>query len=189
MRARLWDSGGMTENALEERPYGSRFAEAWAQLQRYLADLDETELTALSSAGVEETLRVLKQQPALGHSGALHGADEKGPEELAAAIVQERLKALTQSFGRGDARPWGAQFLEAYRSYRGSLASFRYSTIQELKSADKEEAIQILTKRLWSSAVAAKALRDSTPREAAHRLFVQGQIAAANTMAMIAFLG
>jgi hypothetical protein len=163
----------MTNSTPDERPYGERFAEAWAQLQRYLADLDSHELAGMAKSDFAETLKTLRAQPALGHSGALNKADGGNPEGLAAAIVSERLSALSESFAQGDDLAWGAEFLETWRSHSGGLSRFRYGTIQKLKAADKETAIELLLETMGRSVLLKKKLHRGTASEAARDLVTE----------------
>jgi len=166
----------------EDRPYGARFAEAWKQLQRYLADLDAEELEQLSRSDLAATLALLKQQPALGHSGALNNGHKKLPEELALAIVQERLSALTSGLAHGAEGKWGARFLEAWRNHGGPVSCFKYAQIQELKAADREGAIKVLRRFVTTGSFQhSRLLNDLTPEAAARELLTRlrmGQLAA-----------
>ena len=158
----------------KEAPYGERFAEAWAQLQRYLGDLDPEELERMATKDFEGTLKMLEEQPALGHSGALHSAAKKNPEELAVAIIRERLRALTDMDADGDDSRYGVEFLQAWKNMGGGVTRFRYATIQELKKADKDEAIEILMK-LWGQQYSLrKILEQESPRAAARIVLARG---------------
>jgi len=160
----------MTDESTTERPYGERFAEAWGQLQRYLGDLDANELDQMASADLETTVEMLKAQPALGHAGALNSAAGKDPEDLAVSIVQERLRALTAHQPEGDDSRYGAEFLRHWKNLGGSLSRFRYTTIQELKAADKEEAIKILT-GIWKQYATRTILERQSAQDAAETLY------------------
>ncbi len=163
----------MSSSPPDEPPYGERFSKAWAQLQRYLGDLDQNELAKMAKLDFEGTLKLLQEQPALGHSGALNKAKGKKPEELAAAILAQRLAALTQDYGSGDDSPWGARFLKAWRSCGGGIAHFRYAMIQELKKADKEESIELLSKKWGRSQGIRGLLENGSPEDAARRVMAR----------------
>jgi hypothetical protein len=122
--------------------YGARFAEAWATIQAYLSDLDRDELLDLAGADREGTVALLARQPEVGGSSALERAGGLEPEELAIRIVQERLEALASSAGEA----FGARFLAEWRRLGGPISAFRYSVLQELKQADREDTLRALTR-------------------------------------------
>ncbi len=149
--------------------YGERFAETWKQLQRYLADLDPAEMKQLHGKDFDATLKVLQAQPALGMTPALQGADDRSPEDLAIAIVKDRLQVLEQSFGSRGREPWGAQLLTSLRDRRVPISYFRYATIQELKDADRATALSILRRHMmlpasWESASSPEQMADELLR-------------------------
>ena len=171
----------VTEN--NDAPFGKLFAETWAMLQNYLADLDALELSKLSGADFTGTLRMLAQQPALGQSGALDNAQGKSPEQLALAIIQDRINTLTAKLPNGPEQPWGGRFLSRWRQMGGSLSSFKYDQIQKLKQADQEQVVQMFKSRMGSFQLS-QMLRSSTPEDAADLLLRQQQMGAL-TVALI----
>ena len=177
----------MNGSSKDQQPYGLRFAEAWEQLQRYLGDLDADELRQVASQDFEGTLKTLKAQPAIGHSGALNSAEMKHPEELAVSIVRERLRALTDHQAEGDDVRFGADFLRHWKELGGSLARFRYATIQDLKQADREEAVRTLSK-IWPP-WATKALKRESAREAAKTVFTRMEVMSRHSNPAVHFLG
>lgn len=160
-----------------ESDYGRRFADAWTQLQVYLAELDPGELESLATQDVRGTVELLARQPELGSSSALRDAGAVGPEELAVRLLGEKLEALRLG-PEGAGASFGAQFLEAWRELGGTLSSFSYATLQRLKQADRSEAVAILARSMGPGA-RPRALGAATPRELAGRLLVQRQVGTA----------
>jgi hypothetical protein len=121
--------------------FGSRFAETWTMLQAYLGDLDAQELKSLEGKGLEQSLHLIRNQPAVGQVPDLQAHARQGPEALAIAILRERLEALeVTSEGQ---ETWGARFLARWRELGGPISFLRYDQIQRLKAADREEAARI----------------------------------------------
>ena len=133
---------------MNKQPYGARFAEAWRSLQVYLADLDPAELEAMEREDFDGTLALLAQQPAIGSAVAHASAGARTPEELAIAIVKARLDALALSADPARRAPWGARFVQAWRSTGFPLSAFGYGLIQSLKGADRDGAIDLLRAHL-----------------------------------------
>lgn len=138
----------MSESNKQKPPYGARFAEAWKLLQVYLADLDPSELEGMEKMGETETLSLLKMQPALGSAGALVESGSGAPEELAIAILRERLDTLERAVKPGANAPWGALFMRGWKAEGMPLSAFNYELIQSIKMAGKAETIKILRKNV-----------------------------------------
>lgn len=124
--------------------FGARFAEAWATLQDYLADLDHAELKQLATADRAATLSLLQEQPQLRGSSSLEGADAVEPEELALKLVRERLDELVVP--RDSEATWGARFLAEWRALGAPISTFRYAVLQELKRGDRDATLAVLLK-------------------------------------------
>lgn len=153
-----------------EPTYGARFAEAWTALQAYLSDLDRDELQELATAGRRATVELLARQPEVGASKALERADSLEPEELALKIVVERLEALSAPSGEA----WGGRFLAEWRRLGGPISAFRYSVLQELKQAGREDTLRALTRLVPMMSQALKRrLEDATPEQAADLLHTE----------------
>jgi hypothetical protein len=153
-------------DSTSEPTYGARFAEAWATIQAYLSDLDRDELADLASSDRHATFALLAKQPELGSSSTLDGAAGLEPEELAIKLVQDRLEALASS--TGDA--WGGRFLAEWRSLGGPISAFRYSVIQELKQANREDALRTLARLMNLNVALKRRLSTESPSGAANLL-------------------
>jgi len=74
---------------------------------------------------------------------------------------------------------FGARFLKALRKEGLPLSGFRYATIQELKRADRAEAIRILRRSVGTLSYAViQQLKEEEPEEVARRMSLRAQIAA-----------
>ena len=169
---------------LDETPYGKQFAECWSLLQRYMADLDTSELSKMSKLDAAETLGVLKRQPALGASQVLSGAAALGPEQLAVAILKDRLEILTGHLGGDPQDCWGARFLSRWKKLGGPVSSFSYAQIQKLKLADQEAVAKMFKSSMGSSQLR-NLILNNTPEDAANALLQQQRM---NLMVMAAIL-
>ena len=161
----------MTNDFVSTRPFGARFAESWDLLQRFLADLDQDELKRMSEMGASQTLELLRKQPAIGFSETLEGSSELAPEALAIEIIRSRIEALEVAHDPGNAQPWGARFLAAWKGHQMPLSAFNYALIHALRAADEPEAKAILKRNLKLSYAGASVLgKQKDPERAASEL-------------------
>jgi hypothetical protein len=174
----------MTDQNTDDASFGKRFAETWELLQTYLGDLDPKELARMGSMDFQAALKLLKLQPAVGQSGALDDARGKTPEQLALAIIQERLQALTGKLSSGPGGAWGGRFLQHWRKLGGPISSFKYAQIQALKVADQEGVVKMFKQQAGSFQVA-KVLRESSPEDAATILLQQQRLSTLTLLAIM----
>lgn len=86
------------------------------------------------------------------------------------------------------ATPFGAQLLDAVKRQGLPLGGFEYSDLQELKRADREQAVRILRREIPGlSYVAVQRLKSDSPKQIARDLAQQAQIASAQMSMVMLF--